>query len=161
MKRGLGARPLLESEIKEAQDRARSAAEAARILDVSYTTYKKYARMYGILDRLKNQAGVGIKKGFSMSGGKYPLKDILEGKHPTYPTWKVKSRLLRNGVKPEECECCGFNEKRITDDKVPLMIAYKNGDRTDHRWENIEILCYNCYFLQVGNIHGRTKEYLY
>ena len=50
MKRGLGAKPLLESEIKDAQKKARSAMEAARILGVSYNTYKKYARKYGIFE---------------------------------------------------------------------------------------------------------------
>ena len=38
MKRGLGAKPLLESEIKEVQSKARSAMEAARMLGVSYNT---------------------------------------------------------------------------------------------------------------------------
>lgn len=41
MKRGLGSKPLLESEIKEVQTKARSAMEAARLLGVSYNTYKK------------------------------------------------------------------------------------------------------------------------
>ena len=61
MKRGLGAQPLLESEIKDAQNKARSAMEAARILGVSYNTYKKYARKYGIFEDLKNPDGIGIK----------------------------------------------------------------------------------------------------
>ena len=52
-KRGLGARPLLESEIKQVQKKARSAMEAARILGVSYNTYKKYARGCSKIDRLK------------------------------------------------------------------------------------------------------------
>ncbi len=53
-KRGLGARPLLESEIKDVQQKARSAAEAARMLGVSYNTYKKYAKEYGVFEDLKN-----------------------------------------------------------------------------------------------------------
>ena len=35
MKRGLGSKPLMESEIKDAQEKARSAMEAARLLGVS------------------------------------------------------------------------------------------------------------------------------
>ena len=62
MKRGLGAKPLLESEIKDAQKKARSAMEAARLLGVSYNTYKKYARKYGIFEDLKNPDGTGIRK---------------------------------------------------------------------------------------------------
>ena len=43
-KRGLGASPLLQAEIEDAQKKARSAMEAARLLGVSYNTYKKYAK---------------------------------------------------------------------------------------------------------------------
>ena len=64
MKRGLGSRPLMESEIKEAQQKSRSAMEAARVLGVSYNTYKKYSRKYGIFEDLKNPDGNGIKKGY-------------------------------------------------------------------------------------------------
>ena len=66
-KRGLGARPLLESEIKDIQSKSRSAAEAARLLGVSYNTYKKYARLYGVFEDLKNPSGLGIKKGSHIS----------------------------------------------------------------------------------------------
>jgi len=57
-KRGLGAKPLLESEIKNIQKKARSAAEAAKLLGVSYNTYKKYAREYKIFEDLKNPSGM-------------------------------------------------------------------------------------------------------
>ena len=40
-KRGLGARPLLESEIRDIQRKARSAAEAAKLLGVSYNTRQR------------------------------------------------------------------------------------------------------------------------
>jgi len=68
-KRGLGARPLLESEIKGIQKKARSAAEAAKLLGVSYNTYKKYAKQYGIFEDLKNPFGLGIRKGTNTHSG--------------------------------------------------------------------------------------------
>ena len=114
MKRGLGAKPLLESEIKDAQKKARSAMEAARLLGVSYNTYKKYARKYGIFEYLKNPHGTGIRKGYNIKRGKYSLDDIIAGKYPDYPVWKLKSRLLLNGYMLEKCNCCGFEEKRVT-----------------------------------------------
>ena len=58
-KRGLGAKPLLESQIKDAQSTSRSAFEAARKLGISYNTYKKYAKLYGIFEDLKNPYGIG------------------------------------------------------------------------------------------------------
>jgi transcriptional regulator with XRE-family HTH domain len=53
MKRGIGAKPLLESEIRDAQSKSISAFAAARTLGISYNTYKKYAKRYGIFENLK------------------------------------------------------------------------------------------------------------
>ena len=61
-KRGLGARPILESQIKAAQAKSLSARQAAKTLGISYNTYKKYAKLYGIFEDLKNPYGVGIER---------------------------------------------------------------------------------------------------
>lgn len=73
MKRGLGSKPLMQSEILEVQKKARSAMEAARLLGVSYNTYKKYARKYGVFEDLKNPDGTGIRKGYNLKRGKFSL----------------------------------------------------------------------------------------
>ena len=161
MKRGLGAKALMESEIKEAQGKARSAMEAARILGVSYNTYKKYAKLYGIFEDLKNPEGVGIQKGFNIKKGKYSLDDILKGEYPDYPVWKLKRRLISNGYMLEKCNECGFEERRLTDHKVPLVLDHMDGDRTNHKYDNLRMLCLNCSFLINGNLTGPKKEYDY
>ena len=161
MKRGLGAKPLLESEIRDVQSKARSAMEAARLLGVSYNTYKKYAKSYGIFEELKNPNGTGIRKGYNIKRGKYSLDDILKGKYPEYPIWKLKQRLLNNGYMLEKCNECGFEEKRIVDGKVPLVLDFIDGDRKNHLYENLRMLCFNCSFLINGNLSGPKKEYEY
>lgn len=158
-KRGLGAKPLLESEIKEAQDIARSASEAARVLGVSYNTYKKYAKMYGIFEDLKNPKGFGIPKGFMKTQQQYKLDDIIAGKHPKYPNWKLKRRLIEAGYMQEKCNNCGFDERRITDFRVPLVLDHLDGDKTNHKYDNLRMLCFNCSFLLCGNLTGPKKEY--
>ncbi len=35
--------------------------------------------------------------------------------------------------------------------KVPLLLNFKNGKRSDWRIENLQWLCYNCYFLFVDD----------
>ena len=62
----IGSKPLLESEIKDAQKKNRSAMEATRLLGVSYNTYKKYVRKYGIFEDLKKSDGTGIRKGYNI-----------------------------------------------------------------------------------------------
>lgn len=161
MKRGLGAQPLLESEIKAVQKRARSAMEAARLLGVSYNTYKKYARLYGIFEDLKNPDGIGIRKGYNLKRGKYSLDDILKGKYPDYPVFKLKKRLLLNGYMLEKCNSCGFDERRVTDHKVPLVLDFTDGDRRNFLYDNLRMLCFNCSYLINGNLSGPRANYIY
>lgn len=160
-KRGHGFRPLLEEEILEAQKKARSAMEAARLIGVSYNTYRKYAREYGILENLKNQTGIGIRKGYNITIGKYSLEDLLEGKYPNYPVHKLKQRILLNGYMLEKCSNCGFEERRITDHKVPLALDFIDGDRTNHKYKNLRMICLNCSFLINGNLTGPRQDYYY
>lgn len=160
-KRGMGAKPILESEIVEVQKKARSAMEAARLLGVAYNTYTKYAKMYGLFDKLKNPTGKGIRKGPNINHGKFKLEDILLGKYPDYPAWKLKRRLIAAGFMVERCNNCGFEEKRVVDDRVPLMLDFLDDDKKNHKYENLRFLCLNCYFLVKGNLTGPTKEYNY
>jgi 5-methylcytosine-specific restriction endonuclease McrA len=160
-KRGLGARPLLESEIRDIQRKARSASEAAKLLGVSYNTYKKYAKEYGIFEDLKNPTGIGIRKGSQSSQGYHSLDDIIAGKYPNYPVWKLKRRLLLSGYMEEKCCNCGFEERRITDHRVPLVLDFIDENKKNHKYDNLRMLCFNCSFLIRGNLTGPKKEYEY
>jgi hypothetical protein len=155
------AKPLLASEIKEAQSKARSAAEAARILGVSYNTYKKYAKSYELFEDLKNPEGIGISKGANYVIGPVPLEEIFDGKYPNYPLWKLKKRLLKSGYIEEKCANCGFDERRITDFKVPLVLDFIDEDKTNTKYENLQMLCFNCAFLIRGNLSGPKKLFDY
>ena len=156
-KQGWGARPILESEIKEAQKNAQSAFEAARNLGVSYNTYKKWAKIYGLFDDVKNQSGKGISKGGQLRSGAYALTDILDGNHPDYPIGKLKRRLMDTGTFPCKCFNCELEEKRVTDGKVPLLLDFIDGDKRNKKAENLRFLCYNCYFYLSGNLNGSNS----
>lgn len=150
---GTNRRPLLKRDIENAQRNSQSAMEAARWLGVSYSTYKKYARLYGIHDRHLNPGGKGIAKPH-VKGKRYPLSDIVAGKHPTYNTRKLKARLIKAAMLDEQCSLCRFDERRIIDFKMPLIMVFKDGDSTNHRLENLDLLCFNCAFLTVGNLNN-------
>lgn len=154
-KRGLGARPILESQIKAAQAVSKSAFEAARTLRISYNTYKKYAKLYGIFDNLKNPYGVGIEKAKTIKNKKYHIDDLVAGKHLRYPLHKFKNKLFDSGYIPKVCGGCGFSEARLVDGKMPLLIDFIDGDLNNRKLENIRPLCYNCFFLLVGDRNGK------
>ena len=142
--------PILEVDVAEANAKTKSCAQAAEYLGVAYNTYKKYAKMYGLFEEQKNQAGKGISNGYNLHKGHYALDDILKGEYPEYDSLKLKKRLIKNDYREEECEICGFSEENITTGKVPLYLNYKNGDKSDHRSENIELICWNCAATVVG-----------
>jgi len=147
-------RPIPKGRIEWAIKHARSASEASRLLNVSRHTFRKYAEMYDLYGGITNKSGKGISKPKQRSG-KYSLDSICNGEHPNYNVWKLGKRLLKAGYFKEECCQCGFDERRVTDFRVPLIIDFNDGDKTNHKRENIRFLCYNCYFLTVGNLAGR------
>jgi hypothetical protein len=149
LKRGHGSRPLLQSEIAAAQEVSKSAREAARRLGVSYLTYRKYAKRYG-MHTLLNQFNRGIKKNIDPDSGKYPLSELLQGKYPDYPVFRLKDKLVRSKIKDACCEMCGYKERRITDGKIPLLLNFEDNNPKNHKLENIKLLCYNCTFV-AGN----------
>ena len=151
-------KPLTRDQLKLAKENSKSAMSAARFLKVSYNTFVKYAKKFDMLEGFKNQAGVGIAKHYNLHSGRYNLDDILLGKYPKYDTYKLQQRLIRVGYIPEQCDICEFEEQRITDKKVPLKIDFVDGNTTNHLKENIRLLCYNCWFLNVGNLSGRKAE---
>ncbi len=140
---------LTKNMILDAQENTLSASEASRWLGVSYNTYKKWANYYGIFNEHKNQAGKGINKTHIHS--KYDVEDILKGKYPNYSIRRLKNRLVDNGYLQEECSVCGWNEKRITDDKICLHLDFIDGDPTNFSIENLRLLCPNCYYNNVGD----------
>ena len=141
---------LTKGMIEKAQTNTKSAMEAARWLNVSYNTYKKWAKYYGVFDDHKNQAGVGIKKGWASY--KIPIEKILNGEvSSNYSTSVFKKRLIEEGYFQEECSVCGWNEARLTDDKICLSLDFIDGDSNNKVLNNVRLLCSNCYFTNVGN----------
>ena len=145
--RKIKSRPPTESEIKEALEKSQSAIKAARRLGVSYQTFKKYSKMYGVH---KTPGWPITKKTVLARGpidpnkGKYPIQDVLDGKYPDFPIHRLKDKLIRSGIKKCECEQCGYHERRLTDGKMPLLLNFEDGNKKNHKLENLRLLCYNC-----------------
>jgi hypothetical protein len=154
------AKPLSKIQIAAAQAKTMSNMAASRYLHVSYQHYKRYAKLYNLFDGHKNQSGKGIPK-FLNNGKKSPaLLDIIEGRvSPTsFSPAKIKYRLIEEGYLLEECSMCGFKERRVMDYKMPLLLHFKDNNKSNYSKENTELLCYNHYFLSVGDIFTNKDE---
>ena len=88
------------------------------------------------------------------------LMELLEGQVPmtNFNPDKVKKRLFEEGYLQEECSMCGFNERRLLDYKIPLLLHFKDNNKKNWRLENLEVLCYNHYFLTIGDIFSVKDE---
>ena len=142
----------------------KSVRAAARYLNCSYQHLKPYMKSYRLDDNdinsptlfesHKNQVGKGIPK-FLTNHGKGPdLQKLLSGELYTesYSIDKFKNRLIAEAILAEECSCCGFKEQRVSDYRVPLLLNFKDYNKRNWKRDNIEFLCYNCYFLFVSDI---------
>ena len=153
-------KPFLKDDIERAMRMTKSNRAAARYLNCSYIHYKKYAKNFtdenGILlfDKHKNQSGKGISKFLSNKGKEPALMDVIEGRVPidSYTPEKLKNRLIQESYLQECCSKCGFTERRVLDYKVPLILNFKDGNKKNWTLDNLELMCYNHYFLYVGNI---------
>ena len=153
-------KPLSKDQIKAAQAKTQSNMAAARYLHVSYQHYKRYAKMYNLFDSHKNQAGKGIPK-FIKGTSKFPaIIDIIEGRvaASSFDPNKIKYVLIEQGYLQEECAVCKFKERRVLDYKVPLLLHFKDKNSNNYSLDNIQLLCYNHYFLQVGDIFNKQDE---
>ena len=71
-----------------------------------------------------------------------PLEKILI-KDSEYNRTKLKTRLVKEGLKEYKCECCGISEwngKPLT-----LQLHHINGIHNDNRLSNLQLLCPNCH----------------
>jgi len=155
---GRGARPLLREEIDEANLKSTNAHMAARVLGVNFTTYRKYAKIYG-----NYKADIHGKRKpnyLDPNIGKYPLSEILQNKFPDINDFKVRDKLIRAKFMEPKCNICGYCERRLTDEKIPLLLDHKDGNRKNFLIDNLQILCYNCTFIcGRGFIRGGNNTF--
>jgi len=173
---GAPSNPLTERMIRYAQKHTDSNRQAAKLLQVDYLTLRKYSRMFideetGLdLWELHKQHYQKVKKNFTKLGRKkrtykskgrykHSIEDILSGMRTSYSNRTILRRLIYEGYLPEECQRCGYNERRVTDYCVPLVLAQKDGDVSNFHIDNIEMVCLNCYYHYYGDNMLSIKDF--
>jgi 5-methylcytosine-specific restriction endonuclease McrA len=133
-----------EENFKKVCKESDSMAQAAIKLGLHFNTFKKYAIKFNCY--ITNQSGKGINK---KGSPKVKLSDILEGNYPHFQTYKLKNRMLREGLVENVCSVCGINE--WFDKPISMELDHIDGDRSNHKLENLRMLCPNC--------HSQTETY--
>lgn len=133
-----------EENFKNVCDSSNSMMEASIKLDLHFNTFKKYAIKLGCYKT--NQSGKGIKKHVPP---KIDLQEILEGKHPNFQTFKLKNRLLNEGIFENKCSECKISE--WNNKPISIELDHIDGNRSNHKFSNLRMLCPNC--------HSQTETY--
>jgi Zn finger protein HypA/HybF involved in hydrogenase expression len=142
-----------DNEIIEVCKNSISMAKAAADLGIHFNTLKSRAIKLGCYE--VNQSGKGIKKTKRDGFDKISLSEILKGEHPQYQTNKLRIRLIKDGIKEEKCEICGITE--WNNKKVSFELDHIDGNRTNHRLENLRVICPNCHS-QTDNFRAKNKK---
>lgn len=147
-----------KEEYEEAISSSYSIAESLRKLGIkdqggNYRIIKNAILKYNIDTSHFHGQGWNIGLKF-IPNPKQDIGNILVKNSP-YQSYKLKKRLLEEGIKEYECEGCGNTEWK--GQKIPLELHHINGDNTDNRIENLQLLCPNCHAL-TENYRGRKKK---
>ena len=149
----------LEQIVKECN----SKADLCRALDKkptggNYATIDRIIRDYN-LDTSHFKQGAWNKK-LKYRFRKYSLDEILIEDSPYLNTNHLKHRLINEGVLKAECAICKCKER--------LELHHINGNPSDNRLENLQILCINHHYDTEnfrnkegkGRIHLTPQDYI-
>jgi hypothetical protein len=131
-------------EFVEVCENSLSMAQACAKLGLHFNTFKKYALKFGCYKT--NPSGKGMKK---KGKPKIVLNEIISGNHPEFQTYKLKNRLLKEKIFQNVCSVCGI--ENWMDKPLNMELDHIDGDRTNHKLENLRMLCPNC--------HAQTDTY--
>ena len=87
---------------------------------------------------------------------KIPVSEVIAGLHPNMPTYVVRNKLLAEGLIEDRCSECGWSRKRDGYRFSTCHLHHKNGNKRDHRIENLVLLCPNCH--SITPTYGKLKK---
>ena len=116
----------------------------------NYACAKKRADALGLTK--EHMHGQSWNKGKKV-GPKRPVEEYLSNQRPIQ-SYKLKNRLLAEGLKQHKCECCGISE--WNGQPAPIELDHIDGNRYNNTIENLRILCPNCH-AQTDTYRGKNK----
>lgn len=151
-----------DEEFVEIVKNCQTMALAAKKIGMAYTSFIRKAKKLGCYKPNQGHKGVNAKKEYGFSKAHIFIEDILAGKYPQYQTYKLKIRLITEGYFEDKCSMCGWDKKPEGREFTPCELDHINGNPTDHRLENLRLICPNCHSLTETYRfrRGKTNESL-
>ncbi len=117
---------------------------------------KDYFKDVGVRQRPKEE--VKIIRELDVA---YSAYDIITGivRPNVYNYNDIADSLIKENLLPDCCNRCGFNNRRIANYKVPLILINNNDEANNFTLKNLELICYNCYYIEVGDIFKDSRAH--
>lgn len=145
-----------KEQLQEIVSTSYSIAECLRKLNMkaaggNYQTLKERFKDWDIDTNHFRDRGWNVGLRFKPNPPK-PLSEILT-KDSKYQSSSLRIRLLKEGYKKHQCECC-FNTTWLSK-PIPLELHHIDGDKYNNELSNLQLLCPNCHAL-TDNYRGKN-----
>jgi len=114
------------------------------------------------LRKKMDEFGIDYSHFTGQAWNKNPENPVYRGKylpklceHSSLSSTNVKELVYRLGLKENKCEICGITEWQ--EKPIICELHHINGDSSDNRIENLQILCPNCHS-QTDNFRSRNHS---
>ena len=155
--KNLGGRPqakqMTKTNINAAIQSTQSMSQAAIYLGVSYNTFTKYAKQYGLFKPLKSSKGIRKSHNGQFT---HDIKAILEGKNPNpYREQTLLSKAIKEGYIAPCCSNCNqdFSQYDMRKDP-PLILDFFDKNPQNTQIHNLRALCFNCVYSLYYTLKG-------
>jgi 5-methylcytosine-specific restriction endonuclease McrA len=112
----------------------------------NYLTIRQRIKALGLeTSHWRGQAWLRGKKNPHAWKRKLPMETILVKDSTYVQSNDLKKRLIAEGYFVYRCMSCQLDA--WLSEPIPLELHHVNGDRMDHRLENLQLLCPNCHAL--------------
>ena len=155
--KNLGGRPqakqMTKTNINAAIQSTQSMSQAAIYLGVSYNTFTKYAKQYGLFKPLKSSKGIRKSHNGQFT---HDIKAILEGKNPNpYREQTLLSKAIKEGYIAPCCSNCNqdFQHYDMRKDP-PLILDFFDKNPQNTQIHNLRALCFNCVYSLYYTLKG-------
>lgn len=151
---------LTKEEMEKIVSESFSIAECLRKMNRSSRggNYKTFHR-YRVLYKLDTSHFVGQKTNIGNKNNSDSVKPIEFYLHKdcytTIKSGRLIQRLIENGYKNNECECCHIT--KWCDKPITFQLHHIDGDHYNNELNNLQILCPNCHS-QTENFCGRKRK---
>lgn len=152
-KRGRPALHYTYNQINHAIKSTHSMKMASEYLNVSYTTFQKWAKQYDLWAPLKTNKGIRQRNSTKISP--FDLQKILRGENPSpFRETVLLKKCFKEGYLEQTCSTCGSDHTHITDNTYPLLLDFLDKNHLNTKLENLRVLCLNCVYTLQTTVKG-------